>query len=161
MSRWRDIKQNSAKKETEVSQSQKIDNSLLSAPIGLRIKAFVVDMFMIMMPIMYVTTYLILDGKDDFQGSDEARWITASVFGLIVIFFWVIKGQTPGFKAYSIKLVDNTTEKNVSLIKATLRYFLFLISATTIILSFLPFFRKDKKTIQDIITNTTVILEKQ
>ncbi|PLY04244.1 MAG: RDD family protein [Arcobacter sp.] len=161
MSRWRDIKQNSAKKEIEVSQSQKIDNSLLSAPIGLRIKAFVVDMFMIMMPIMYVTTYLILDGKDDFQGSDEARWITASVFGLIVIFFWVIKGQTPGFKAYSIKLVDNATEKNVSLIKAILRYFLFLISATTIILSFLPFFRKDKKTIQDIITNTTVILEKQ
>lgn len=159
MSRWRDIKQSTVKKETEVSQTQEIDNSLLSAPIGLRIKAFVVDMFMIMMPIMYVTTYLILEGKDDFQGSEEARWITASVYGIIVIFFWVIKGQTPGYKAYSVKLIDNTKER-VSLFKATLRYFLFLFSATTIILSFLPFFRKDRKTIQDILTKTTVILDK-
>jgi len=159
MSRWRDIKQSTVKKETEVSQTQEIDNSLLSAPIGLRIKAFVVDMFMIMMPIMYVTTYLILEGKDDFQGSEEARWITASVYGIIVIFFWVIKGQTPGYKAYSVKLIDNT-KKRVSLFKAILRYFLFLFSATTIILSFLPFFRKDRKTIQDILTKTTVILDK-
>ena len=159
MSRWRDIKQSTVKKETEVSQTQEIDNSLLSAPIGLRIKAFVVDMFMIMMPIMYVTTYLILEGKDDFQGSEEARWITASVYGIIVIFFWVIKGQTPGYKAYSVKLIDNTKER-VSLFKAILRYFLFLFSATTIILSFLPFFRKDRKTIQDILTKTTVILDK-
>jgi len=160
MGRWRDIKQSSVKKEINNSLTQKIDDSLLSAPIGLRIKAFVVDMFMIMMPIMYVTTYLILEGKDDFQGSQEARWITATVFGLIVIFFWVIKGQTPGSKAYSIKLIDNSTKKNISIFKAILRYFLFLFSATTIILSFLPFFRKDKKTIQDILTKTTVITEK-
>jgi len=159
MSRWRDIKQGNVKKETE-PQIEK-DNSLESAPIGSRIKAFIVDMFMIMMPIMYVTTYLIMDGKDDFQGSDEARWITAGVFGLIVILFWIIKGQTPGYKAYAIKLVDSDTKEKVSLIKAVLRYFVFLISATTIILSLFPFFRKDKKTIQDILTKTTVIQTKK
>ena len=159
MSRWRDIKQKSTEKEPEVSLEQD-DNSLISAPIGLRIKAFVVDMFMIMMPIMYVTTYLIMGGKDDFQGSDEARWITATIFGLIIILFWIIKGQTPGFKAYSIKLVDNKTHKNIYLLKAIIRYFIFLISATTILLSLLPFFRKDKKTIQDLLTQTTVIIEK-
>lgn len=158
MSRWRDVKQGNLK-EDEVSSTE--ENSLPSAPIGHRIKAFIVDMFMIMMPIMYVTTYLILDGKDDFQGSDEARWITAFVFGLIIVLFWIIKGQTPGYKAYSIKLLDNETKRTISLPKAILRYFIFLMSATTILPAFIPFFRKDKKTIQDILTKTTVVLEEK
>ncbi len=159
MSRWRDIKQGNTQKKEE-NPKVEIDTSPSSAPIGSRIKAFIVDMFMIMMPIMYITTYLIMEGKDDFQGSDEARWITAGVFGFVVILFWIIKGQTPGYKAYSIKLIDNETKNNVSLPKAILRYFIFLMSATTILLSFLPFFRKDKKTIQDLLTKTTVIQEK-
>lgn len=160
MSRWRDIKQSTSKKEEKIPEIEE-NNSLTPAPLGPKIKAFIVDMFMIMMPIMYVTTYLIMEGRDDFQGSDEARWITASVFGLIVILFWIIKGQTPGYKAYSIKLIDNDTEQNVSLAKAILRYFIFLISATTVFLTFVPFFRKDKKTIQDLLTKTTVIQEKK
>lgn len=165
MARWRDIKQTD--KANENSSSNKynalekdINPLIISAAISKRIKAFIVDMFMIMMPIMYVTTYLIMGGKDDFQGSDEARWITASVYGLIIIFFWIIKGQTPGFKAYSIKLIDDKTLKNISLGKAILRYLIFLISATTIFLTFIPFFRKDKKTIQDILCKTIVISQK-
>ena len=160
-SRWRDIKQGNVD-DTNQNKTQDIveDNSLQSAPIGSRIKAFIVDMFMIMMPIMYVTTYLIMEGKDDFQGSDEARWITAFVFGLIIVIFWIAKGQTPGYKAYSIKLIDNDTKEKISLAKAILRYFIFLMCATTIVLSFIPFFRKDKKTIQDLLTKTTVISEK-
>ncbi len=159
MSRWRNIKK---KHQKEKNNFEKIeDDSLISAPLGLRIKAFIVDMFMIMMPIMYITTYLIMEGKDDFQGSDEARWITSIVFGLIIVIFWIAKGQTPGYKAYSIKLLDNKTKEKVSLLKAVLRYFLFLISATTIILAFLPFFRQDKKTIQDLLTKTTVIKTKE
>lgn len=159
MSRWRDVKHN---KSDNSNQNIDIENDkLTSAPIGQRIKAFIVDMFMIMMPIMYVTTYLIMDGKDDFQGSEEARWITAFVFGLIIVLFWIMKGQTPGYKAYSIILLDNKTKTKISMPKAILRYFIFLISGTTILLGFLPFFRKDKKTIQDILTNTTVTLEKK
>lgn len=159
MSRWRDVKQNNSKVDLE--QDSINNDGLTSAPIGHRIKAFIVDMFMIMMPIMYVTTYLIMDGKDDFQGSEEARWITALTFGLIVILFWIIKGQTPGYKAYSIILLDNKTNKKVSLPKAILRYIIFLISATTILLGFLPFFRKDKKTVQDLLTKTTVTSEQK
>ncbi|RXJ65940.1 hypothetical protein CRV08_14000 [Halarcobacter ebronensis] len=158
MSRWRDIKQRNIKKDTSKDEN---DNSLKSAPLVTRIKSFLVDMFMIMMPIMYVTTYLIMDGKDDFQGSEDARWITACVFGLIIILFWSIKGQTPGYKAYSLKLLDNNTKKRVSFLKSTFRYFLFLISATTIILAFVPFFRKDKKCVQDILTNSTVVSEEK
>ncbi len=158
MSRWRDVKQGNTKEE-----STKVEDTdcLTSAPIGNRIKAFIVDMFMIMMPIMYVTTYLIMEGKDDFQGSEEARWLTALTYGLIVVLFWIIKGQTPGYKAYSITLVDNKTKNKISLPKAILRYLIFIFSATTVLLAFLPFFRKDKKTIQDLLTKTTVISEKK
>ena len=156
MSRWRDVKNGNV--ENKTNQEESID-SVTSAPIPQRIKAFVVDMFMIMMPIMYVTTYLIMNGKDDFQGSEEARWITAFVYGLIIILFWIVKGQTPGLKAYSLILLDSKTQNKISLPKAIIRYIIFLFSATTILLTFIPFFRKDKKTIQDILTNTIVISE--
>ncbi|RXK12837.1 hypothetical protein CP965_09700 [Halarcobacter mediterraneus] len=155
--RWRDIKQGNIKENLSSNKEEINDNPFASAPIGHRIKAFIVDMFMIMMPIMYITTYLIMDGKDDFQGSDEARWITALVFGLIIVLFWIAKGQTPGLKAYSLKLIDDNTKNKISLPKAIIRYLVFLISATTIILAFLPFFRKDKKTFQDLLTKSTVI----
>ncbi len=156
-SRWRDIKQGNIKEELSSNKDEVKDNPFASAPIGHRIKAFIVDMFMIMMPIMYITTYLIMDGKDDFQGSDEARWVTALVYGLIIVLFWIAKGQTPGFKAYSLKLIDDNTRNKISLPKAIIRYLVFLVSATTIILAFLPFFRKDKKTLQDLLTKSTVI----
>jgi uncharacterized RDD family membrane protein YckC len=159
MSRWRDIKQGNIK-EKKTLKEELDKNSLKSAPVVPRIKAFIVDMFMIMMPIMYVTTYLIMDGKEDFQGSSDARWLTALAFGLIIILFWIIKAQTPGYKAYSLKLLDNKTKNKISLSKAVFRYLIFLISATTIVLAFIPFFRKDRKTLQDILSSSTVIEEK-
>lgn len=161
MARWRDTKRGkTANNDTKNNSSLEADISLNNiAPIPARIKAFIVDMFMIMMPIMYITTYIFMDGKDDFQHSTVARWITAALYGIITISFWVIKGQTPGHKAYTIKIVDSTTKKNIGIIKAFIRYFFFLLSAVTIVLAFLPFFREDKKTLQDLVANTTVIKE--
>lgn len=159
MSRWRDIKQGNIK-EKKILNKKLDNNSLKSAHVIPRIKAFIVDMFMIMMPIMYVTTYLIMDGKEDFQGSSDARWLTTLAFGLIIILFWIIKAQTPGYKAYGLKLLDNKTRSKISLSKAVFRYLIFLISATTIVLAFIPFFRKDKKTLQDILSSSTVVEEK-
>jgi len=157
MARWRDIK-HCREKTTQVETSnQELNDFEISAPLPSRIKAFIVDMFMIMMPIAYLTTYVFMDGKDDFQGSDGARWAISIIYGLIIITFWITKGQTPGHKAYELKLVDSKTKKNISLPKAILRYFVFLFSAVTILFSFIPFFRKDKKTLQDILTNTIVI----
>ena len=149
--RWRDTK-----KGKTPSNSYKSDNLTVikSASIGDRIKAFITDMFMIMMPIAYLTTYVIMDGKDDFQGSSLARWGISIIFGIIVILFWYIKGQTPGYKAYSIALVDSKTDQKPSFVKIFFRYIAFLISATSIVGILLPFFRKDKLTLQDLLTNT-------
>ena len=158
MARWRDTKKGKfTKKNIENEQPQEVVLNQSCSPL-FRIKAFITDMFMIMMPIVYITTYLILDGKDSFQGSEMARWITMGLYGLIVIIFWVKKGQTPGFKAYDIILVNDKDKQTLSLVTATLRYFMFIVSAISIIGVLLPFFRKDKKTFQDLVMNTSVII---
>jgi len=156
MPRWRDTKQGKIKPEVKVLPK----NAIQSAPLSFRIKSFIIDMFMIMMPLMYFTTYVVMDGKDDFQGSSDARWISALVYALIIILFWFFKGQTPGFKAYDLRLIDNKTGENVSFLKSLFRYIIFIISASTIVLSFVPFFRKDKKTLQDLLSNSSVIVKK-
>lgn len=156
MARWRDVKKGKVQSTTNSKIPQKEIYGECVSPLA-RIKAFITDMFMIMMPIMYITTYIIMDGKDDFQASDLAHWITMAVYGAIIIAFWVAKGQTPGFKAYDIILVDDETKETLGIIKATLRYILFIISAVSIIGFLLPFFRKDKKTFQDLVMQTSVI----
>ena len=123
-----------------------------------RFKAFITDMFMIMMPIMYITTYVILNGKDSFQGSELAKWVTMAIYGIIVIIFWVIKGQTPGFRAYDLILIDDKSKQTLGVVSATLRYILFIMSAVSILGIILPFFRKDKKTFQDLVMHTSVII---
>jgi len=161
MARWRDTKKgNITKKTDETQQTKNVVPNQSASPL-FRIKAFITDMFMIMMPIMYITTYIILDGKDSFQGSEMARWITMGLYGIIVVIFWVKKGQTPGFKAYDLVLIDDKTKTTLGFVPAVLRYFAFIISAISIIGIVLPFFRKDKKTFQDLIMNTSVIIVKR
>ena len=159
MARWRDIKQGKtkagAKKEQKNNKAVPSEH-MCTSPLN-RIKAFITDMFMIMMPIMYITTYVIMGGKDDFQASETARWLTMSIYGIITIIFWVLKGQTPGFKAYSLKLIDDHTGEKPTVVLAIARYMMFIVSAVSIIGFLLPFFRKDKKTLQDVITQTSVI----
>ncbi|MCT7553293.1 MULTISPECIES: RDD family protein [Arcobacteraceae] len=154
MAKWRDVKH---KKNSSLENTTTEDSLIICASIPSRIKAFIVDMFMIMMPLAYFTTYIFMDGKDDFQGSQEARWTLSLTYGLIIIIFWIAKGQTPGLKAYSLKLLNEKTKEKISLPKAILRYIAFLFSSMTILLAFLPFLRKDKKTFQDLVSGTIVI----
>jgi uncharacterized RDD family membrane protein YckC len=156
MSRWRDAKRNKIDASSNDSKKDNLESEICS-PIPPRIKAFIVDMFMIMMPLAYATTYIFMNGKEDFQGSEEARWSLSIIYGLIIIVFWIAKGQTPGLKAYNLKLIDAKTKEKISFAKAVLRYICFIFSAMTIVLAFLPFFRKDKKTFQDLVSNTLVI----
>jgi len=163
MSRWRDVKQGKTSTEKEEktkknTSSTKLDTDIIISvsPI-IRIKAFITDMFMLMMPIMYITTYVIMSGSEEFKNNDLAHWATMSVYGAIVILFWVLKGQTPGFKAYEIKLIDDNTKEKVSIGIAIARYMMFIVSSITIVGALLPFFRKDKKTLQDVILQTSVI----
>lgn len=157
MARWRDTKKGNIKSTTKkVEENIETPKGLCTSPLH-RIKAFVTDMFMIMMPIMYITTYVIMDGAQSFQGSEMARWLTMSIYGLITVVFWTKKGQTPGFKAYDLKLIDDKTGKILTFGLAVARYMMFILSAVSIIGVLLPFFRKDKKTLQDLLMQTSVI----
>jgi uncharacterized RDD family membrane protein YckC len=152
MARWRDAKKN--KLPTSTASTPEFSEN---APILQRLKAFIIDMFLIMMPIMYITTYLIMDGKDDFQNSDMARWITSFVYGAIIVAFWKIKGQTPGLKAYELVILDKQSNETLTLSKSILRYVAFIISAMSIVGWFVPFFRKDKATLQDMVAGSIVV----
>jgi len=152
MGRWRDVKHAKVQKKP----TEKKDN-IPFAPIPTKIKAFLTDMFMIMMPIAYIVTYVIMNGKEDMQSSLIARSSLGITFGVIMIIFWIAKGQSPGYKAYDLYLVDAKTMKKPNLLKAILRYVLFIISSTIIIGEIIAFFRKDKRTLHDLLSGTFVI----
>lgn len=153
--RWRDVKQGRAKPAKKTNTQKEP-----YATYPQRIKAFIVDMFMIYTPILYIITYFILGGKEDFQSSQAAPLAAVAVYGLIYAIFLAKKGQTPGKKAYEIKVVDKNGYK-LSFGMALLRFILFLFSATVIAGLLTPFFRADKKALHDIILGSKEIaLEK-
>ena len=152
--RFRNLKRHSKHQKHQKSQQEPVIKYAYTTD---RIKAFITDMFMIYAPILYIITYLFLDGKEDFQSSQLAPFIGVSLYGLIYALLTSRFGQTPGKKAYLIKIVDITTQKNISFIRALFRFIVFLFSATIAIGLVLPFFRKDNRTLHDLLAKTVVI----
>ncbi|PLY16668.1 MAG: RDD family protein [Sulfurimonas sp.] len=152
--RFRELKKN--KKPTQLKEPQKFTY----APYSYRVKAFITDMFMIYAPILYIITYIFMDGKDDFQSSQLAPLIGVTLYGVIYAFLLSRFGQTPGKKAYDIKVLNSTNGENITFIKALFRFVAFLFTATTVLGLFLPFYRKDKKALHDLICGTVVVAVK-
>lgn len=153
MSRWRDVKHG---KVTQQVKKQKELVYTISRPID-RIKAFITDTFMLMMPILYIVFYLVMGSREEFEQNMLMGWIYIFVPHFLIIFgFWFFKSQTPGYKAYSIKLVDNNLKKP-SALKLILRYFLFSLSIILVAGIFLCFVRKDKKNLHDFLSGTMPI----
>lgn len=125
------------------------------APIFSRFKAFVIDMFLIATPLLYVTTYLILNGKDDFQQSQVAIATIWLIYGIITSLFFAKTAQTPGSKAQNIYVITLDGRKSTFSIYL-IRYALF-IAGFIIGGSLFCLFRKDKRNLHDILTNTIVI----
>jgi len=160
MSKWRDVKQNRVKEKKSIDSKIKSPKSDL-ASLGLRLKAFLTDTFLITTPILYIVIYLIMGSGEEFAQNRTLGWgIIFSVHALIILIFWLKNGQTPGLRAYEIKLVDTNTRQRVSVVQVLIRYITTLFAVISIFLLFLPFFNKDKKTIQDIFSNTIIINDK-
>lgn len=163
MAKWRDVKQNRVQKESiEINQShKKFDETIESATIPSRLKAFLTDTFLITTPIFYIVNYLIMGSGEEFAQNRSLGWsIIFIVHFLIISIFWLKNGQTPGLRAYEGKLVDSKTKNRVSVIQVLIRYVVTTFSVISIFLMFTPFFRKDKKTIQDIFSSTIIIPHK-
>jgi len=149
--RFRDLKKKQHKKASEEK------NIIHYARYTDRIKALITDMFMIYAPILYIITYGFMGGKDDFQSSQIAPLVGVTMYGVIYAILLAKKAQTPGKKAYTIKVVDANTMQNISFIRAFVRFVAFLFTATTLLGLLLPLYRKDKKALHDLIASTIVL----
>ena len=158
MAKWRDVKQNRNQQKESVETIKSPKSDLASLPS--RLKAFLTDTFLITTPIIYIVMYIILGGREDFANNMILGWVL--IFGpiaFIITFLWYVKFQTPGMKAYSIRIV-NQSYKRISFSQAIIRFCATLFAIASLFLLFTPFFNKDKKTFQDILSNTTIINDK-
>ena len=158
MAKWRDVKQNRNQKKNIDSIKNSSKDDLASIPS--RLKAFLTDTFLITTPIFYIVMYLILGGGTAFADNRVFGWsLILGSTAFIITFFWYVKFQTPGMKAYSLKIVNNDFNR-ISFFQAIIRYFATIFAMISFFLLFVPFFNKEKKTFQDIISKTVIINEK-
>jgi len=160
MARWRDTKQSKSNNKNKNTSTKKENVLIESSPLSTRLRAFLTDTFLITTPILYIVIYLIMGSGEAFSEDRLKGWsIILVIHLLIIIFFWFVKGQTPGLKAYELKIVDALTKNRISFVQSLIRYSATVFVVVSFFLIFLPFIRKDKKTFQDLISNTIIINE--
>ena len=154
--RFRDIKKGIIPHQKIEDRETILDNNY--APIGTKIKAFITDIFMLLMPLMYIVTYLVLGSLQEFSEHKVDGWLYILIpnFIIVFLFFWK-SGQTPGCRAYAIKLVDAETLEKAHPLAIALRYYFELLSIVSIIGIIIPFFRKDNRALHDILSGTVLI----
>jgi len=157
--RFRDIKQGKVKASSPKQKPTPQQNHYAS--VGLKIKAFITDAFMLLMPIMYVVFYVVMDGREGFAEHRLAGWFYILVPLIIIQTIFMYKtGQTPGYRAYNITLIDVNTKKKPSLFVILFRNLAAILSFFTILGWALMFFRKDHKTLHDLLSATAVVTKK-
>ncbi|WP_304545709.1 RDD family protein [Sulfurimonas microaerophilic] len=154
--RFRDLK-----KQKKNQQNKQEKKQLNYAKYSDKVKALIVDMFMIYAPILYFIAYVVIGSKEEFQASQLAPFIAVSIYGVIYAVLVAKFGQTPGKRAYLIKVVDDKTHENISFFRAVCRFVMFLFSATILLGLLTPFYRKDRKALHDIVCGTIEIEVKQ
>ena len=153
--RFRDIKQGKIEKEIHKEESI-IENNYAS--IGEKIKAFLTDAFMLVMPIMYIVFYLIMGGREGFSEHKALGWVYILLPLVIAQTIFMFKtGQTPGYRAYNLTLIDESTQQKPSLFIILFRNASAILSLLTLFGWLLMFFRKDNKTLHDLLSGTAVI----
>ena len=147
-------------KKQNKQKNEKVEPKALVAKTTDRIKAFITDMFMIYIPILYIITYIFMGGKDAFIASDIAPLAGVAIYGFIYSIFLSRTGQTPGKKAYDLKVVNLRDGKTLSFVSAYVRYLMFLFTSATLLGLLLPMYRKDKRALHDLICGSVVIVSK-
>ncbi len=157
MARWRDIKKgNTPTIETPSAKEEK--DLTLNAATFTQIKAVITDLFMIVMPLMYISIYFLFGGREGFAANMLLGWGYILIpYIIITILFLLIKGQTPGLKAYELKLVKTKDHTDANIFQVIVRQSISTLTTISIVGLFLPFFRKDQRTVHDIVAATTII----
>ena len=157
--RFRDTKQGKIspiKKRAKATKEEK----LKFVSKGDYFKAVLTDSFMLLMPIMYIVFYLVFGSREEYAHHWQLGGLY--VFGglaLLESIFLILKGQTPGMRAYNLKLVSLYTKKKAPIqliiVRQILSKIVFLMWGWIVI-----FFRKDNRNLQDIILYTALVYEK-
>ncbi|MFK5881419.1 MAG: RDD family protein [Sulfurospirillum sp.] len=153
--RWRDAKKGKFKHKTEIKKE-----TLHISPIINRIKAFLTDAFMIFMPIIYVVFYVVMGSREEFRANMLMGWLCILIpHFIITTLFLYIKNQTPGYKAYNIKL-STFKHTKPTFVQISVRYIVFTITIFAFPLLFIPFFTKQKLGLPDYISATVPLYSK-
>lgn len=161
----------SSKKHPSSSTNPKIEYAFFWP----RALGFVTDIFMIGLPIALITMVLFgydqmhtATGLDVIAQSDKAAknppnpyasLLQITLFLLSYVAFWKTSGQTPGKKMARIKVVDAKTLGTAPYWKLILRFFGYFLSLIFLIGFFIGLFRRDKRTLHDLLSGTAVIRE--
>jgi len=157
--RFRNVKQGKvAEQQREVKQPKQLKRNYAST--GSKVKAFLTDSFMLVMPIMYIVFYLVMGGREGFAEHKALGWVYILLPLVIVQTAFMFKtGQTPGYRAYDITLIDESTGEKPSLFITVFRNLSAILSLFTLFGWIMMFFRKDHKTLHDLLSGTAVIVK--
>lgn len=157
--RWRDVKQKRIDKNKKLHAEADVERPRYRyASLAERFKAFITDSFLLAMPIFYFVIYMIMNGREGFSHHMLLGWAYILIpLGIVVVAFYTISGQTPGLKAYDLKLIDVQSGQKPSPLLAALRFLYFNLILFTLIGLFFPYFRKDRRGIHDLLSGTAVI----
>ncbi len=161
--RFRDVKQGNIKAAENKAGSKKQKKKSVDhyATAGQKIKAFLTDSFMLVMPIMYIVFYLVMGGREGFAEHKALGWIYILLPLVIVQTAFMFKtGQTPGYRAYDLTVVEENTGEKPSLFITVFRNLSAILSLFTFFGWLMMFFRKDHKTLHDLLSGTAVIVKK-
>ncbi|MDD2839175.1 MAG: RDD family protein [Sulfuricurvum sp.] len=165
--RWRTLKK---KQHTKPAPSKpKIEY----APFWPRALGFVTDIFMIGLPIsllmmmvfgydqMHTATAIDVIVHTDKAHQNPPNPIASltqiALFMITYVWLWHRFGQTPGKKLAFIRVVDAVTLENAPYWKLILRFIGYFVSLITVFGFFIGSFRKDKRTLHDLLSGTAVI----
>ena len=162
MSRWRKVKQ--GKVEAPETQNKKATKRKTAerrcASVTLRLKAFLTDTFMIVMPILYIVIYLVMGDREGFREHMGQGWlIILAAHFVAVMAFWILKAQTPGMKAYDLRLVDSQSGKQPGIVKLILRYVMLQVSILSFLGMFVPLLLKSRDGLHDLVSGTCIVEE--
>jgi len=156
--RFRKVKQGQTVTPKNTKKSKEAAPKHRYATPSRKLKAFLTDSFMLLMPIMYAVFYLVMGGREGFAAHKALGWLYILVpLVLVQTAFMTKSGQTPGYRAYDLEVIDESTGKRPSVGIILFRNLAAILSMMTVIGWMLMFFRKDRKNLHDLLSNTVVI----
>ncbi|MRJ02578.1 MAG: RDD family protein [Epsilonproteobacteria bacterium] len=158
MARWRYVKQGRIPKGEE--KREETAPLYPPAPIAARLKAFLTDTFMITMPILYIVIYLVMGSREEFRENMGEGWLYILIpHYIVVVLLWTLQGQTPGMKAYGLKVGKwRDPSQKITFLQGTIRYFAMPLSILSIVGLLIALFRQDRATLHDMVSLSRMVL---